>query len=321
MPDVTTFRPDAGKESERKKTVNAIRPVTLAVVVIAFCLLPSSAAPAAGDTAAFFPDMDGWRKDGGPESYVPENLYEYINGAADVYLSYEFEELATLAYDGGGKRSLSIDIYRHADLRNAFGIYSQEKPRAGEFLPIGTEGYYEKGVLNFFHDRYYVKLIGVYLEEEDEEILKAVAGEVAERLGGQRAFPGALECFPVEGKLPGSERFLAQDVLGHGFLHSAYTADYDLDGSATRVFLFEARDDTDAADMFDKYLELARASGPVIVDGGTCRFSDPRRSSAERFNLRRAGRYLWGLSANDADTADRFLDAIEESLTSRGLIE
>jgi hypothetical protein len=301
--------------------VNRRKALGLAIGGIVFCLVPLVDARGADDMTRFFPDMEGWTKDGDPATYLPDNLFEYIDGAADVYLSYEFEELATLTYDRGEKKSLSIDIYRHGDLRNAFGIYSQEKPRNGRFLRIGTEGYYEQGVLNFFHGPYYVKLVGFYLGEEDEKTLTAAATEVAKRLGGESGFPKALECFPDKGKIQHSERFLAQDVLGHGFLHSAYAADYEVGGSNVSVFLFEGKDENDANDMLEKYVGLARAAGSVTEAKGTYRFDDPRRGSAERVNLRKAGRYLWGLSAADPRTADLFLDAIGENLKSHGLIE
>jgi hypothetical protein len=287
---------------------------------IALCLTSAWAAEPI-EAAALLPDMNGWERDGEPVVYSPENLFEYIDGAADVYLTYEFEELAALTYDRGEKMSLSVEIYRHSDLRNAFGIYSQERPEVGDFISIGTQGYYEKGTLNFFHGRHYVKLMGYYLEDEDERILKDAAGEIAGRLGEEAAFPPTLECFPAAGKIPNSERFLAQDVLGHGFLHAAYAADYEMDGRVVRVFLIEGDDKSDASTMLRKYLELAGTGGPVIEESGTYRFDDPRRGSAERFNLRMAGRYLWGLSASDPGAADLLLDAIGKSLLARGLVE
>ena len=34
-----------------------------------------------------FPEMDGWKQDGKPQVFSPKTLYEYINGAADLYLT------------------------------------------------------------------------------------------------------------------------------------------------------------------------------------------------------------------------------------------
>jgi hypothetical protein len=290
-------------------------------VAAALCLVPPTALGAPGGMTEFFPDLDGWTKEDDPELYSPDNLFEYIDGAADVYLSYAFEELAMVSYVSGEKRSLTVEIYRHRDLRDAFGIYSQERPQKGNFVAIGTEGYYDKGVLNFFHGRYYVKVTGFYLGEDDERTLTKAAGEVAKRLGGEPVFPEALACFPPEGKIAHTECFLALDVLGYGFLHSAYAADYDIDGSTTRVFLIEGKDESDAQKMFDGYVGLAGKSGPVVVENGIYRFDDPLRSSGEPMNLRIAGRFVCGLFMSDAARAGATIEAIEKNLRAHRLIE
>ncbi len=290
------------------------------VAVAALCMGSIANAGEAGDMTGYFPDFNEWKKDGAPQTYTPENLFEYIDGAADVYLSYEFEALGTLNYDRGEKQSVTIDIYRHRDLRNAFGIYSQEKPLTGSFIPIGTQGYYDKGVLNFFQGPYYVKLMGFYLEDQDERTLKTMAKAVAKRIGGEAGFPAALQCFPSEKKIPNSERFLARDVFGHGFLHSAYTADYQIGDASVRVFLFEGDDGTDTQKMLDAYLQIAGKSGLGPDEKGIFRFTDPRRSSGEAVHLRKQGRYMWGLYTNDDATADSFVEALGKNLGEHGLI-
>ena len=40
-----------------------------------------------------FPEIPGWKQSGEIQTFTPKTLYEYINGAADLYLSYDFEEL------------------------------------------------------------------------------------------------------------------------------------------------------------------------------------------------------------------------------------
>ena len=304
-----------------------------AVALTAFTTAPPASAPPE-DTVKFLPEIEGWTKDGDPMVYVPETLFEYIDGAADAYLAYEFEELAALSYNGGEKRSITVEVYRHRDLRNAFGIYSQERPQKGNFVDIGTQGYYDTGVLNFFHGPYYVKVMGYYLGNDDQAVLTTTARKIAERLGGPPAFPGILACFPTEGRVSGSERYISRDVLGHGFLHSAYAADYaadpSADGSPVRLFLFEGRDETDARKMLDDYLKLADASpstrveaiGPDDTTGPPIyRFTDPRRTTGERANFLLSGRFIWGLFASDAATADRYLERFEENLRAGGFIE
>lgn len=296
---------------------------SLICIVLCVFLLPlGAAAEESAGLAELFPNLDGWTRDGEPDSYFPESLFEYINGGADVYLSYDFEEVATLSYTGQEKSSITIDIYRHSDLRNAFGIYSQEKSLTADFVSIGTEGYYDAGVLNFFHGPYYVKLMGFYLGNKDKQLLMEAAGEIAAKLGGTPGFPEALACFPGEGRVPHSERYLARDVLGYGFLHSAYTADYEADRFRGRIFIFEAADEADAKKMLDAYFELAgKKPEELVIATNTYRFADPRRSSSGPITLCHSGRYFWGLFSEDRAAAEGYVAEIGTNLKNAGLTE
>lgn len=307
------------------------RRLVAAAAFLLFALVFLAASAAAGPqeksqppaAATLLPDLDGWAKDGDAQVFTPETLFEYIDGAADAYLAYEFEELAVLSYNGENKRSVTVEIYRHSDLRNAFGIYTQERPQQGNFVPVGTEGYYAAGILNFFHGPFYVKTMGFGLENEDQTVLAAVAKDIAARIGGTPAFPDLLACFPAEGRVPHGERYFARDVLGHGFLHCAYAADYESKGAVVRLFLFEGKDEADARKMLDDYLKLSGAASPPPPGLGrpeTYRFRDPRRTGGDPAGFRTSGRFFWGLFAIDS-IADSYLDRLEANLRERGLIE
>ena len=63
----------------------------------------AAAAPAA-DLAALFPELDGWSRDGTTELFLPDTLYEHINGAAENFLAYGFEQLAVQNYVNAEQR-------------------------------------------------------------------------------------------------------------------------------------------------------------------------------------------------------------------------
>ena len=58
-----------------------------------------------GNNITVFPDIAGMYKTGLPNTYIPENLYEYINGAAESYLAYGFQELFVQIYENDQKQS------------------------------------------------------------------------------------------------------------------------------------------------------------------------------------------------------------------------
>jgi hypothetical protein len=296
--------------------------IILAMLAASCSFASNTDAPVSGDINSLFPVLDGWTKDGSPEIFYADNLWEYINGAADVYLNYDFQKVATLTYDSSPKKSLTIDIYEHDTPRNAFGIYSQEKPAQGKFLKVGTQGYYDKGILNFYIGSYYIKLMGFYLGEEEQQFLESTAGELVGRLKGKPAVPKPVECFPDRGKISNSERYIAKDFLGRRILHSAFIADYELEGEKLRIFIIEAGDEAEAGSILTEYLKQVGEQGnPVTQEDGIYRFEDPYFESSGMMNIKSRDSYIWGLFSDNASVYSFYIEGIEKNLEKNQLID
>jgi len=130
------------------------RVVIFALPVVAFALTPHLS-PAGGGP---FPAIPGWRLTGQPRVYSPANLWDFIDGAAESYLAYSFVDLQVGEYVGPESVAVRVELYRHADRDNAFGIYSMERAPDYSFIKVGAQGYQEEGILNFLTGRYYAKL-------------------------------------------------------------------------------------------------------------------------------------------------------------------
>jgi len=52
----------------------------------------------ASEHSKLFPEIKGWEISGEIKVYTPETLYDYINGAEELYLSYDFQELQVAEY-------------------------------------------------------------------------------------------------------------------------------------------------------------------------------------------------------------------------------
>lgn len=232
--------------------------------------------------AALFPQLDGWLMEEKAELFLPETLYEHINGAAENFLGYAFEQLAVQNYRRE-RMSLSAEIYFHGKPENAFGIYSSEKPLAGNYLAIGAQAYVEEGVLNFVSDAYYVKLNGFGLGPEGEAVLTSLARQIAAAIGGRNALPKVLAVFPAAGRKANSERYILNNFMGHDFLRSAYAADYLVDGKNIQLFVISAEDKDQARAMLEKYAALDRAKPPAGIKPGALTVNDPYNGPMQLF--------------------------------------
>ena len=261
-----------------------------------------------------FPEMAGWKQSGEILTFIPKNLYEYINGAADLYFAYDFQELKVAEYQNEKKASVTVDVYRHKPPLHAFGIYSQERLSEANFLDIGIQGYYEKGFLNFLTGPYYVKLSAINTGPEDREVLVAFAKKMAENLGTKGSFPSILSSFPAEGKQKHSEKFIARNFLGYAFLHSSFTADYELQGKEFKLFVIERKNKNECKDMIEKYLQTIKSPRKDTTEGRYT-LSDPHHGEV---GLHWKGVYIWGIiNINDVDLRSKYLKLFEEGLKKK----
>ena len=268
------------------------------------------ASGAAGGTN-LFPEMAGWKQSGEIQIYSRTNLYDYINGAADLYLKYDFQELKVADYVNDQKASVTIEVYRHKTPVHAFGIYSQERLGNANDLEVGVQGYSEKGVLNFLTADCYVKMSGIDVGPEEQAVLHAFAKKVVEKLGGRGSLPSMLSLFPREGKKKNSEKFIAREFLGYAFSHSAFTADYELSGKKFKLFVIEGIDRNDCRNMVYEYLKHT-GNLQIKVEEGRFQLKDPYHGGMDFYWK---GRYIWGaLDLADETLRSRVLKLLAEGL-------
>ena len=204
------------------------------------------------------PEVEAWALEEEPQSYIPGNLFEYINGAAEIYLAYDFKELIVGQYgkeNETDEASLGIEIYDMGSEKNSFGIYSAERFSESDFIPIGNQGYLEEGTLNFLVGRYYIKLLCFDCGDESDEVLKSFSGKIVKRVKNRGQLPPVLSYFPKDGIISNSERFILRNFLGYNFLHDGYTASYRLKDQEFDCFIIEGTDEQDAQKMLKQYLE------------------------------------------------------------------
>jgi hypothetical protein len=236
--------------------------------------------------------------------YKPDTLYQYIDGGADVYLLYDFQVLLHQDFKSG-VAELTADIYDMGTTEDAFGVYSAERSPKYNYIPVGAEGYRSKGVLNFFQDRYYVKLAGSGTGAD--ALLDQLAHTLSTRMGGSRTIPALLLKFPQLHRVRHSEQYIRKDPLGHAFLAPAYLAAYQSTSQESKLVVSVAKDAAGAKSRLDQLANHFHRTGKCAPAADLGENGIRGKNSFEgSVSARTQGRYLLVL-LNPAQNGDALL--------------
>jgi hypothetical protein len=256
------------KGGRRVKKTFAV-PLLVSVLCLASCGLHRRSVERLFPSPGF---EKGWKWDGRPRHFTPENLYEAIDGEADLYISYGFRELGTLLYYWGSPSDtfFVVDIYDMGSPLNAFGVYSNLRHPEYQFESIGDEGFVHDYGMKFYKDRF---LVDVKLGEFSEKCRRAaliVAKETARRIRSSGRAPGLLRLLPEENRVPHSLRYVRREMLNQGFLPGGLEARYSRNGTEVTCFVVIFDSAAAARQGFAEFRTFQSVSGrpfPVRLPG------------------------------------------------------
>lgn len=210
--------------------------------------------------AVNFPPLEGFTIDTDYDTYTEETLWEYINGASEVFLMYEFDELHIADYLKGDE-SINVEIYVHRTPDMAFGMYTKERQPTYNFVDIGVQGHQSDTQLYFVKGKSYVKIMTSSSSDEIRANIRPLAEKIAATLEGPVEMPELIRVLPQEGRSLNGEVLLTENVMGHPFLRDAYKVNYELDGTSFDVFVFTSKNPAEFREMLSSYLEWAEMEG------------------------------------------------------------
>ncbi len=184
---------------------------------------PSLQRPAAPDAALLPPDgfLQNWRRAENPRVFTSSDLYGYIDGGAEIYLEFGFEQLTVQSYkpaSAAAADEIKAEIYRMADSVAATGIYLMN---CGKESP--DPSFSERHTLNQFQlvfkrDRYYVVINNSEGNPKLRSAMIEFARHVASRLPAD-ATVRLSDILPAKGLDKASIRL----IRGPYALQSVYT--------------------------------------------------------------------------------------------------
>ena len=260
---------------------------------------------------SLFPPIPKWQITQNDPVYQANNLWDIIDGAADLYLEYGFVDLHIARYLSTDSIEIKAELYRHASERDAFGMYSQERDTGYNFIPLGVQGYLQQGVLNFLTGSYYIKLSTYQMGSNAQDAMLAIGKGLVKHLKQNNTMPALYRVFPGEGKLSNTEQYVARNFLGYSCLNSVYTTLYN-DRAPFKVFVIESTDPEKANAILTEYLKVISKDNVTKLTIDKYQIQDPHNGF---IGLQIFKRYICGvINCPDIEVRDRYLKEVTTAL-------
>jgi len=242
----------AGRETRRAIRVNCVAAIiglaALAAIVVSGCGWGDSAGPAAPRAAvakildAVAAAVPGNRAEE-VTWYEPENLYEYVDGAAGTYFDAGFVLLAHSEWRAsGGKEGayVELDIYDMGSPQGALAILAAGRAPETRYLDIGNEAQVSDEGIEMRVGRYYARLVARRDVEGQKEFVKAIAGALAKAAPAGPPDAELVSPLPPANMAPHSAAYVAKGFLAREFLCKICEAAYEVHGKRVRMFVMDA---------------------------------------------------------------------------------
>ena len=110
------------------------------------------------DLTLLLPDnIEGWKVATNDQIYNSKNLYDYIDGGAELYLSYGFRRVISRRYSKIEQPDIIVDLFDMRTSQNAFGVFSHARETVDNTFGQGSQ--YTEGLLLFWKDYYYISIL------------------------------------------------------------------------------------------------------------------------------------------------------------------
>jgi len=213
-------------------------------------------------------EADGWKWDGKDTKYNSKTIFSYMDGAAELYLAYGFENLTVRRFEQSNQPPITFELYEMASSEDAYGVFSYE--HQDETAGIGQGSEFGGGLLRFWKGKYFISIYaegqGTEIESGILKIGKAAANSIPS-LGSE---PKLVGCIPGKnlGLVDKSVRYLKshvllnqrffiahQNILNLNRKTEAVLAQYLQDKHKTQLLLIRYPDSKGAADAYQSFVK------------------------------------------------------------------
>ncbi len=166
-------------------------------------------------------EVDGWRQDGEDQVFDTESIFSYIDGHAEVYLSFGMKRCLSRRYLAPeGEPDVVFDLFEMNSAANAYGVFTHD--RDGDDIGLGQGALLREGWLSFWKGRWFGS---VYAEGESERsgaALIAIARATADAISDEGGVPAMVSELPANGLDERSVRFFHTQEILNGVVYLGF---------------------------------------------------------------------------------------------------
>jgi len=241
------------------------------VSVLLICLGAQLSARQPDDLVTLLPGeryQSDWVLDGEVETYDPANLFEYINGEAELFRDYDFVQMVTAYYIQSEQTSLafSIDIFDMGSPLNAFGIYSMYRRPGLQFQELGEEGIVSATNVKFYKGKYFVQLNTASMDSGAQCAIISCARNIAAKIS-PASVPEELTWLPETDRMAHTLTYKTRGFMGLENFRSVVQADYRLGKMQCTGFLAIFTDAAEAQQSLQNFTDVVSRQGEILEKG------------------------------------------------------
>lgn len=158
------------------------------------------------DMAALLPEeVKGWRQSKADARFGRDTIFDYMNGAGEIYLAYAFKKLLVREYSHSSGNQIVAEIYDMSASSEAFGIFTHDTD--GTRVNLGRDAIYSAGLIRFWQDRFFIRLLAERETDESKVAVTEMAEYIAGKIPGQGSRPKLLRCLDRRNLIPDEIRY------------------------------------------------------------------------------------------------------------------
>jgi hypothetical protein len=158
-------------------------------------------------------EVAGWKWDGKENHYNRKTIFDYIDGAGELYIAYNFNGVKVRRYEKPNEPPITVEVYDMETSEDAFGVFSFE--RQDEEAGVGQGSEFGGGLLRFWKGKYFVSVFAEGQGKDAEAATLELGKTIAAAIKTAGPSPKLLNALPKNkgGLVEKNIRYLRSHIL------------------------------------------------------------------------------------------------------------